>query len=80
MDWEFSEDIAFKALCDAFKESGEYSAFEFLATGEGAFHYQELIQNAAGEGLDLSDSDEMDELQNEIINELDELCKNKSNN
>ncbi len=67
MDWEFSEDIAFLALCKAFKESGENSALEFLANGEGAFFYQDLIQNAAGEGVDLSDSDQMAELQQEII-------------
>ena len=56
MSWEFSEDAAFLALCDAYKESGEPSAMEFLAHGEGAFHFQELTQNAAGEGIDLSDS------------------------
>ncbi len=71
MDWEFSEDSAFIALSDAFKESGERSAVEFLASGEGAFHYQELIQNAAGEGLDLSDTEEMSQLQEDIIESLD---------
>jgi hypothetical protein len=40
MDWEFTEDAAFMALCDAFRESGESSAIEFLANGEGAFHFQ----------------------------------------
>ncbi len=82
MDWEFSEDTAFLALCDAFRESGERSAFEFLANGEGAFHYQELIQNAAGEGLDLGDSEEMQELQVEIIQMLEENCSadNKKSN
>ena len=54
MDWEFTEDAAFLALCDAFRESGESSAIEFLANGEGAFHFQDLAQNAAGEGIDLS--------------------------
>ena len=44
MDWEFTEDAAFLALCDAFRESGESSAIEFLANGEGAFHFQELTQ------------------------------------
>ncbi len=71
MDWEFSEDAAFIALSNAFKESGEHSAIEFLATGEGAFHYQELIQNAAGEGFDLSDTEEMNQLQEDIIENLD---------
>ena len=52
MDWEFTEDAAFLALCDAFRESGESSAIEFLANGEGAFHFQDLAQNAAGEGID----------------------------
>ncbi len=67
MDWEFSDDDAFIALCDAFKESGEDSALEFLANGEGEFHFQELIQNASGEGIDLSDSDEMNTFQFEIL-------------
>ena len=75
MDWEFTEDAAFLALCDAFRESGESSAMEFLATGEGAFHFQELTQNAAGEGLDLSDSEYLEEFQQEVIDTLETLCK-----
>tara|TARA_B100000700_G_C14342020_1_gene533125 strand:+ start:305 stop:535 length:231 start_codon:yes stop_codon:yes gene_type:complete len=75
MDWEFTEDAAFLALCDAFRESGETSAIEFLANGEGAFHFLELTQNAAGEGLDLSDSDFLDEFQQEVIETLETLCK-----
>ncbi|KGG12456.1 MULTISPECIES: hypothetical protein [Prochlorococcus] len=74
MEWEFSEDAAFLALCDAFRESGETSAMEFLANGEGAFHFQELTQNAAGEGIDLSDSDVMDDFQQEVIETLEKLC------
>ena len=74
MDWEFSEDTAFIALCEAFRESGQKAAIEFLANGEGAFYYQELIQNAAGEGVDLSDSDEMDEFQEEIIEMMENIC------
>ncbi len=74
MDWEFSEDAAFLALCDAFRESGETSAIEFLANGEGAFHFLELTQNAAGEGIDLSDSDSMDEFQQEIIEAMEAFC------
>ena len=74
MDWEFTEDAAFLALCDAFRESGETSAMEFLANGEGAFHFQELTQNAAGEGIDLSDSDSMDDLQQDIIESMEKLC------
>ena len=74
MDWEFTEDAAFLALCDAFRESGETSAIEFLANGEGAFHFQELTQNAAGEGVDLSDSDEMDTFQEEIIEMMESIC------
>ena len=66
MDWEFTEDGAFLALCDAFRESGETSAIEFLANGEGAFHFQELAQNAAGEGVDLSDSNELDDFQHNV--------------
>ena len=75
MDWEFSEDTAFIALCDGFRESGETSAMEFLANGEGAFHFQELTQNAAGEGVDLSDSDAMDEFQQDVIETMESLCK-----
>ena len=74
MDWEFSEDTAFITLCAAFRESGEKAAIEFLANGEGAFHYQELIQNAAGEGVDLSDSEEMDTFQDEIIEMMEKIC------
>ena len=72
MDWDFSEDGVFLALCDAFRESGETSAMEFLATGEGAFHFQELTQNAAGEGIDLSDSESMAEFQIEVLEAMDE--------
>ena len=75
MDWEFTEDAAFLALCDAFRESGETSAIEFLANGEGAFHFLELTQNAAGEGLDLSDSEYLEEFQQEVIETLETLCK-----
>tara|TARA_B100000700_G_C14267141_1_gene499759 strand:- start:195 stop:425 length:231 start_codon:yes stop_codon:yes gene_type:complete len=74
MDWEFTEDSAFLALCDAFRESGETSAMEFLANGEGAFHFQELTQNAAGEGIDLGDSDALDEFQQEVLDTMDNLC------
>ncbi|MCX5942885.1 MAG: hypothetical protein NTU65_07375 [Cyanobacteria bacterium] len=74
MSWEFSEDAAFIALCDAFKESGETSAMEFLANGEGAFHFQELSQNAAGEGIDLSDSTDLEQFQQEVIDTLEQIC------
>ena len=75
MDWEFTEDAAFLALCDAFRESGETSAIEFLANGEGAFHFLELTQNAAGEGIDLSDTDTLEEFQQEVIDTMETLCK-----
>ena len=75
MDWEFTEDGAFLALCDAFRESGETSAIEFLANGEGAFHFQELTQNAAGEGIDLSDSDALEEFQQNVIETMETLCQ-----
>ena len=75
MDWEFTEDAAFLALCDAFRESGETSAIEFLANGEGAFHFQELTQNAAGEGLDLGDAENLEDFQQEVIETLETLCK-----
>ncbi|MCX5944859.1 MAG: hypothetical protein NTZ53_06015 [Cyanobacteria bacterium] len=74
MSWDFTEDAAFMALCDAFKESGETSAMEFLANGEGAFHFQELSQNAAGEGIDLSDSTDLEEFQQEVIDSLEQIC------
>ena len=70
MDWEFNEDSAFKALFEAFKESDENSAMEFLAS-DGANFYLELIQNAAGEGIDLSDNEVMEELQQEVIESLE---------
>ncbi len=73
MNWDFSEDGAFKALCDAFLESGEQSPMEFLATGEGAFHFQELTQNAAGEGIDLSDSVSMAEFQIQVLESMQEI-------
>ena len=74
MTWDFTEDAAFLALCDAYKESGEPSAMEFLAHGDGAFHFQELTQNAAGEGIDLGDSDALEEFQQDVIDTLEDLC------
>ena len=71
MDWDFTENIAFKALYDAFKESDETSAIEFLSS-DGASYYLELLQDAAGEGIDLSDNEIMDELQEEIIEYLED--------
>ncbi len=70
MDWEFTEDSAFKALYLAFKENEENSALEFLVS-DGANFYLELMQNAAGEGIDLSDSEIMDEFQQEVIDALE---------
>jgi len=70
MDWEFTEDIAFKALYTAFKENEEDSAMEFIVS-DGANFYLELIQNAAGEGIDLSDNELMDEFQKEVIESLE---------
>ena len=70
MDWDFTENIAFKALYDAFKDSDETSAFEFLSS-DGASYYLELTQDAAGEGLDLGDNETKDELQEEIIEYLE---------
>ncbi len=72
-NWFFFDDGAFIALRDAFRESGETSAMEFLATGEGAFHFQDLTQNAAGEGIDLSDSESMAEFQMEVLETIDEM-------
>ena len=70
MDWDFTENIAFKSLIEAFKESDETSATEFLAS-DGASYYLELIQDAAGDGIDISDSEIMEELQEEIIDYLE---------
>tara|TARA_Y100001933_G_scaffold138718_1_gene137559 strand:- start:54 stop:272 length:219 start_codon:yes stop_codon:yes gene_type:complete len=70
MEWEFTEDNAFKSLYEAFKESDENSAMEFLVS-DGASFYLELIQNAAGEGLDLSNNELMDEFQQEVIESLE---------
>ena len=70
MDWDFTENIAFKALFEAFKENDETSAMEFLSS-DGASYYLELIQDAAGEGIDLSDNEIIDELQEEIIEYLE---------
>ena len=61
MDWDFTENIAFKTLYDAFKVSGESSALEFLSS-EGASYYLELTQDAAGEGIDLGDNETMEQL------------------
>jgi hypothetical protein len=70
MDWDFTENIAFKSLIDSFKECDETSATEFLAS-DGASYYLELIQDAAGDGIDISDSEIMEELQEEIIDYLE---------
>ena len=69
MDWDFTESIAFIALYDAFKNSEETSALEFLSS-DGASYYLELTQEAAGEGLDLADNETMEELKEEIIEYL----------
>ncbi len=70
MDWDFTENIAFKALYDSFKDSDETSALEFLSS-DGASYYLELKQDAAGEGLDLDDDEIMEELKEEIIEYLE---------
>ena len=38
MDWDFTENIAFKSLYEAFKDSDETSALEFLSS-DGASYY-----------------------------------------
>tara|TARA_B100000900_G_C20428065_1_gene653786 strand:- start:228 stop:446 length:219 start_codon:yes stop_codon:yes gene_type:complete len=70
MDWDFAEDSAFKTLLLAFKENDETSALEFLVS-DGASYYLELMQNAAGEGIDLSDPQEMEQFQEEVIEYLE---------
>jgi hypothetical protein len=47
---------------------------EFLANGEGAFHFQELTQNAAGEGVDLSENEDLEDFQQEVIETLEDMC------
>ena len=71
MDWDFTENVAFKSLNEAFKESEEKSAIEFLSS-DGASYYLELLQDAAGEGIDLSDTEIMEEIQEEIIEYLED--------
>jgi hypothetical protein len=44
---------------------------EFLSN-EGAPEFQNLTHNAAGEGLDLSDSSTLEEFQQEVIDALEE--------
>jgi hypothetical protein len=75
-NWEFGDDPAFLALCDAFKESGTHSSIEFLCR-EGAHHFQELTCNAAGEGIVLSDSSALEEFQNEVIDAMEEICSRR---
>ena len=70
MDWELNEDSSFKALYEAFKDNEENSAMEFIVS-DGADFYLELIQNAAGEGIDLSDNEVIEEFQQEVIESLD---------
>lgn len=70
MDWELTEDTAFKSLLKAFKDSDETSVMEFLAS-DGASYYLELIQNAAGEGIDLSEDEVMEEFQEELLEALE---------
>ena len=40
-----------------------------------AFHFQDLAQNAAGEGIDLSESSALDEFQQEVIDTMEKLCQ-----
>ena len=42
---------------------------------EGAFHFQDLAQNAAGEGIDLGESNALDEFQQEVIDTMEKLCQ-----
>ena len=66
MDWDFTENIAFKSLIDAFKECDETSTNKFLSSDQASYYF-ELIQDAAGESLEISDSENIEELQEEII-------------
>ena len=40
-----------------------------------AFHFQDLAQNAAGEGIDLGESSALDEFQQEVIETMEKLCQ-----
>ena len=71
MDWDFTENIAFKSLNEAFKESDETSAIEFLSS-DGASYYLELLQDAAGGGSDWSEDEGRGEWQGEGIEYLED--------
>ena len=66
MDQDFNENIAFKSLIEAYIECDETSAIEFLSS-DWSSDYFELIQDAAGESFEISDSENIEELQEEII-------------
>ena len=67
MDWDFTENIAFKALYEAFKDCDETSALEFLSS-DGASYYLELTQDAAGEGLDLGEMKRWKNYRKKLLN------------
>ena len=66
MDQDFNENIAFKSLIEAYIECDETSAIEFLSS-DWASYCIELIQDVAGESIDIIDSEIMEDLQEELI-------------
>jgi len=40
MDWDFTENIAFKALYEAFNDSDETSALEFLSSDVASYYLE----------------------------------------
>ena len=38
-------------------------------------HFQDLAQNAAGEGFDLSESSALDDFQQDVIDTMEKLCQ-----
>ena len=66
MDQHFNENIAFKSLIEGYIECDETSAIEFLSSDWASYCF-ELIQDAARDSFEISDSEIIEELQEEII-------------
>ena len=66
MNQDNNQNIAFKSLIEAYIECDETSAIEFLSNDEASYFF-ELIQDVTGECIGISDSEIMEDLQEEII-------------
>ena len=66
MDQDFNENIAFKSLIEGYIECDETSAIKFLSSDWASYCF-ELIQDVAGESIDIIDSEIMEDLQEELI-------------